>query len=783
MMPFEPFRCFLPLALLLPCARAATLEGAVTDPQSKPVPGAAILLTSTTNALRWSATTSASGSWRIDNLPAGDYLLRAGASGFATFLTDPFHLDLAASKTENIVLQIAGSREEIVVTASSTPQTSLELSKSLSVVDAAEIQQRDALDLASALDLTAGLRVQQLGGPGAYSNLQLRGLRPEDTAVLVDGFRLRDASATQADASGLIEDLLTTDAGQIEVLRGSGSSLYGTNAIGGVVNVITDEGGGRTRGNVLLEGGSLGLFRGHAQIAGGWRGDTIPFSLGVSQLYVADGVGGDLPYRDTNAQGSIGFHLSPTTHLFMRFYGANAFGKLASEPDVLGNPSGFGIVPAIPNVTFLPAPDNPDYTRAARFASGVIRLTGQPAPALGYSLSYQAVSDSRRYGDGPAGTGYQPLGSTRSLYDGRIQTVNAHADYRLDRHQLITAGYEFENENYANDNTDFTNPAAGSATNVTQRSHAAYAQDQIRLLDGRLEISGGFRAQFFALNAPEFLPAAAAPYQGIAFTAPAPAYTGDGSIAYFFRRSGTKLRAHIGRGYRAPSLFERFGVGFDPVFGYAVYGDPRLHPEHMLSLDSGIDQSFAQGRAKISAAYFYTWLENVIAFDTTGLIDPTTDPFGRYVGYISTRGGISRGVELAASLTPARALTFSGAYTYVNAIERAPIVGDTLQTFAVPRNQFSIAATGRLSQRFLLTAETRISSSYLDPIYGSTITQVFRFPGLHSVDLAASYRIPISEFRSLRFFARVDNLLNQTYFEDGFPTPGRTGRAGLQFEF
>ena len=82
----------------------------------------------------------------------------------------------------------------------------------------------------------------------------------------------------------------------------------------------------------------------------------------------------------------------------------------------------------------------------------------------------------------------------------------------------------------------------------------------------------------------------------MAFPSPTPAYTGDASVAYLFRKTGTKLRAHVGRGYRAPSLFERFGTGFDPVYGYSVYGDPRLKPEHSTSLDGGIDQTFLQGR-------------------------------------------------------------------------------------------------------------------------------------------------------------------------------------------
>ena len=148
----------------------------------------------------------------------------------------------------------------------------------------------------------------------------------------------------------------------------------------------------------------------------------------------------------------------------------------------------------------------------------------------------------------------------------------------------------------------------------------------MRFLGDRLQISGAFRAQFFALDIPIFTPSASAPYQGIGFAAPAPAYTGDSSAAYFLRKSGTKLRAHVGRGYRAPSLFERFGAGFDPVYGYSVYGDPRLKPERSTGLDAGIDQTFLRDRLKISATYFYTWLQNVINFDTSGLIDPATDP-------------------------------------------------------------------------------------------------------------------------------------------------------------
>ena len=68
-------------------------------------------------------------------------------------------------------------------------------------------------------------------------------------------------------------------------------------------------------------------------------------------------------------------------------------------------------------------------------------------------------------------------------------------------------------------------------------------------------------------------------------------------------------------------------------------------------------------------------------------------------------------------------------------------------------------------------------------MYGDTVTQTYRFSGLHKLNVGASYRIPISEYRAIRLFVRASNILNQTYFESGFLTPGRTASSGSQFEF
>lgn len=802
--PWQGGLLFLLLCISASAQSGASISGVVKDPQGQPISGATLTFFSRTGAAGNATTSDTAGVYRFEGLPAGDYLLRAAAPGFALFLAEDIHVAAGAVEKRDIALQVAGVREEVVVTASGTPQLPEHVSKSTTVIDQADADTRDASALSDVVDLVPGVRVQQLGGPGAFTTIQIRGLRTQDTAVLVDGLRLRDASATQADASGLIEDLLFTDASQVEVMRGSGSSLYGTNAIGGVINVITDEGGGRTRGSLLLEGGSLGAFRGRAQLSGGSASGRVQYSLGVAQTDVTSGLNGDAPFRDVSTQGRVTFHFSPKLRLTARLYGADSFSKVLGEPDLIGSPSGFGIVNAVPlsptlvkayeagvplsqintgNATFIPAPDDPDSTRAARFVSAALILNGEASPSLDYSASYQLVSNGRRYGNGPTGVDYQPDGSTRSLYDGHIQTVDAQFHYRLGAFNLLSGGYEFETETYANDNTQSNLLSAYNAVIVTQRSNSVFVQDQMRFLGDRLQISGAFRAQFFALDSPIFTPLASAPYQGMSFPSPTPAYTGDSSVAYFFRKTGTKLRAHVGRGYRAPSLFERFGAGFDPVFGYTVYGDPLLKPEHSTSIDSGVDQEFLKGRLKISASYFYTWLQNVINFDTSGLIDPATDPYGRYIGYLNTQGGISRGIETSATVAPTRSLKVTAAYTYVNAIERTPIVGDILQTFVIPKNQFSLLATQQVTKRLLLSLDTLASTNYLAPIYGDVVTQTYRFNGIHKVNLGASYRIPIDEYRSIRFFVRADNIFNQTYFESGFLTPGRTASSGLQFEF
>ena len=787
------------LSLTLTAAAAPPTEiiVRVTDSHQAAVPGATVALISTDGGRR-TATTDTSGSCHFTAAAAGQYFVQAEAAGFDA--STPRSIDWKGDGDMDVTLSlgIAQVHSSIVVTASGTSQSTDEVSKALTVVDGGTITQRADKSVGEALVDVPGLRVQQLGGPGSTTYFKIRGLRNPDTAVLVDGLRLRDAAVTQADASGVLQDLMITDTSRIEVLRGAGSSLYGTNATGGVVNIVTDEGGGRTRGSIGVDGGSLGSVRGTAHLAGGLVQDRIAYSLGVTHWNVTSGVDGDSPARNTSEQGQVTYRISQIASLSARIYAGDSFSFVRLTARSVGVLPKAGIVDAVPvslseehryeagtplaqlvlgSATFLPAAANQDSTRAGQFFTGALRFTLHPSDKFGFTAQYQDLSTTRNYGDGPAGPGSQPAGNNLSKYLGRIQTANARVDAALGRFQHFDAGYEFEDEDFQNRLLP-PPPSTSFFTDVSQRSNAIFAQDQIRLAGGRLQFSAGYRAQFFALHQPFFEPVSGAPFAGRTFSAPPTAQTGDASAAYTIRRSGTKFRTHAGRGYRAPSLYERFGTFFSGS-GYTLYGDPGLRPDRASSIDGGIDQLLWNSRVQISATYFYTRLNEVIIFDTSGAVTPLTDPLGRNGGYRNTGGGIARGAEISSTIAATRGLQLNGAYTYTDARQQTPLVAGVWQTYEIPRHQYSFFATQRISSRLTAIFGYAGSTEYLASVSG----RAFRFGGASRAQTVLTYRHPLSEFRAVRFFFKGDNLFNQSYFENGFRTPRVTFTGGTQFEF
>ena len=793
---------FTSCCALLTFAQTSThnLNGRIRDGRNAVIANATITLFARASGVRLTATSEATGTYNFEHLSTGDYLLSVEAAGFARSVRA---VRVEQNQQLDVTLEVGGVNDEVIVTAAGVPQTADEIAKAVSRVSLMEIEQRDEFSIAEALRLTPGLRVQQLGGPGALVNIKTRGLRNEDTAVLIDGNRFRDAAAIGGDATAYITDLLVINQNCLEVLRGSGSSLYGTNAIGGVINLVSEEGGGSARGQLQIETGSLGLLRGRGTVAGGWRDDRLIYSAGLAHLNVTRGVDKDDTARNTSGQAFAKYRLTPASFLSGRIFVADTFAQLNDSPFNAPNANlpATGIIEAIPlaleqqrlreaglpvtlgNATFIPNLNDPDSRRSSNLLAGVVTFDQRINDALNLRLNYHGLATSRVFRDGPAGVRFEPLFNNESVFDARIDTASARADLRLGRFNLLTAGYEFEREAFDNPTRDF-NPDPARRTNartqITQRSHAVFAQDQIRLLDERLQLSLAFRAQFFNLSRPEFS-GGAPQYTGINFTAPPNAYTGDGALAYFFRATGTKLRAHVGNGYRAPSLYERFGTGF---FGgsFSPYGDPRLRADRSIAADGGIDQSLAKGRARVSATYFYTRLQEVIAFDSSGFITPATDPFGRFGGYRNTGGGLARGVELSVNVAPTRTTELAASYTYTNADQRRPSsVAGFIPVFGISEKMFTLYANQRIGKRVDVTFDLFAAGDYFVP-FGFP-SRAFVFDGPVKADLGASYTLPVGDDRAIRFYGKVDNVLNRTYFENGFRTPRAAFTGGMSYRF
>lgn len=795
---------------LLQAQNITGISGTVKDPQGASIAGAQIHLYRQDTRADLSTVSSDAGQFSFRNLEPGSFLLEVSQEQFQT-RTESIQVVRGATKDIDVTLAVAGVSQRVVVTAAGQAQTADEVSKAVTVVSHDEIINRDNFSISDILTTTPGLQIRNGGGPGQNTTMSIRGLPTSAGAILVDGLRFRDPSTTQADASSLLSTLNFINADHIEIMRGSGSSLYGTNAVGGVVNIVSDPGGGPRHGDLQVEGGTLGFFRTRGSIAGGLLGDRLRYSAGILHLNVMSGVDGHDTNRSTGLEGFARYDFSPKLSLSGRFWGSDDFVQLNNSPTSSGIPFSnlpdTTVVEAIPlsqlgvrtllaggtpnfgNATYIPNANDPDDRRSSRFENAAFIFRDVLTPRLNWQASYQLVHTGRVYENGPLGIGFQPEALSYGNYVGTIQTANIKGVAQLTSWWSLTGGYEFERENYFDhqDNNLAAPELVIERTRLHQNSNSGFFASQLSFLDHRLQVSLSGRAQNYSLSTPEFeYSGTMNPYAGINVNAPG-ALTGDASVAYLLPRSNTKLRSHVGNSYRAPALYERFGAGFynDYLTGQVIftpYGDPRLAPDCYNSFDAGIDQYLFGNRVRASATWFYSRLVHLIGFNSNGLINPSTDPFGRSSGYFSTAGGISRGAEFSVEAHPVSSLTVSASYTYTNAdTDQDSQVPGFYEAFGTPRHSVTLVASKQWGRRLMTTFDYFHYSSYYDPSIG--YLQAYLLSGYGTADLVGSYKFWIGEGKSARAYAKVGNVFNQTNYVGGFLAPGATVITGIGYSF
>jgi iron complex outermembrane receptor protein len=775
----------------------ATASGRILDPSGGTVARARVTVYSRDNRIRITGVSGGDGAWRFDNLPRGEYLIEASAPGMSARAAAPLVLGESGAAARDLVLAIEGVKTEVVVTATATAQTVDEVARAVSVLDAPEMELRGEFSVTDALQTVPGVRVQQLGGPGSFTRILSRGLRAQDTAVTIDGLRFRDAATTQGDASPFLETMFLANAGRIEVLRGTGSSVYGTNATGAVVNLVSGEGGGPLHGRVEAEGGGLGAARGAARLSGGALAQRLQFSAGLQHLNVTRGADGFDPARNNTAHGYAQLRPAAGVSFSARIWATDGFAALNDSP--YAAPASLlppaGVIAARPvsrdvqravegggrptwgSANLMPNLNDPDSRRSSRGLSSAFVFTQQLAPSASWRVSYQRVDTRRDFEDGPAGVRFEPLYNNSSIIEGGIDTAQARTDLHLSRRHLLSAGYEFERETYFSPYRDAAPVPERYSAEARQRSHSLFGTYQVRA--GRLQVALSGRWQRFQPGLPAFTGGRPV-YENVAFDTPPAARTGDIALAYFAGRTGTKLRAHAGNGYRAPSIFERFGtLFFDGAF--SALGDPRLRPERSAAFDFGLDQYLGGQRVRLSATYFYTNLSEVISFDSSGLLKPATDPYRRSSGYVNTGGGLGRGIELAAEARLFRRSSVQAAYTYNNSDVRNSTVRtrDFFKAPFVSDHQFSAVLLQSITRRLDAAFDFVAVSSH--PTILSS--RPFLFSGMRKLDAAAHYNVPLSDGVTLRFSLKGANILNSEYLENGFRTPGAWAMGGIGLLF
>jgi outer membrane cobalamin receptor len=721
----------------------AELTGIVRDPDGHPVPNATILIVGST-AAPIVTHSDEQGRFRIEDLPEGEFNITVSSQGLAgdarviVRRNEPAEID--------ITMRLSAVSETLVVSAAQMDQPLSRVADTVTVIDRHEIEARQLTSIGEALASVPGFTVVRSGGPGTVTSAFPRGGESDFTLVLVDGIR------ENAFGGGLdLSQVPMTDIERIEVVRGPQSALHGSDAIGGVVQIITRRGGAPTLTG-RVEGGSRETRRAGASTVGelaGWTwqaGGDYFADEGFTGIAPANGerVSNDDAVQRDGWLGS-GYRFRAGTEV------AGTYRHVATER---GAPGPFG---SDPGGTF----DGVNHLARTetRRRSGGLRLThpwGGPHSRVRQRVEFDHADFDLTFLD----TFGRSEGETTRTH-GRVQT-----DAAFNRGVSVSGGVEW----LAEDGSSTFITDGLSPIPVERRVIGTFGEARWHLSE-RVTLQGGVRAEHITREA----------LAGDGFSRPDFAETSVTSVnpkvaaAWLVSpttpaqgaRQWTRVRASAGTGIRPPDIFE-----------IAFTDNPDLKPERSRSVEVGVTQALAAGALTFDATTFYNDYDDLIV-SVGGLSDVSryrTD---------NVSNARARGIELTAAWRSARHTLVRASYTFLDAEIRAidetsqappPFrVGDRL--LRRPTHQGSLDVTwtpGRASVFARLGARGRTLDA--EPSLGPG-GGLFDNPGYAVFDAGGSWRLA----RGVTVYARVLNLFDRSYEEVlGYPAPGRTAFAGVR---
>jgi len=187
---------------------------------------------------------------------------------------------------------------------------------------------------------------------------------------------------------------------------------------------------------------------------------------------------------------------------------------------------------------------------------------------------------------------------------------------------------------------------------------------------------------------------------------------------------------------------------------------------------------------QIAATAFVIDVQSLTAFDFSGGINPSTDPYGRFIGYVNGSGGSSKGLELAVDARPTSTLRVSGSYTYTKArTDEALTVPDFFLVPGVLAHTASLYVTQQWTPRIDTSLDLLTGGESYGSFFAAGRTRAYRYPGSTTVGLSGSVRVTPAGAPDVRAYVRLDNLFDETAYPGGWRAPGRTGVFGVRAAF
>lgn len=616
---------------------------------------------------------------------------------------------------------------DIVVTATRQVLRADQVASSVTVLNREAIERSQDIGVSELLLRTPGVSMSRNGGYGTATSLRIRGAESDQTVVVIDGVKLNDPAS--AGGGYNFANLLIGDASRIEVLRGPQSILWGSQAIGGVVSIVTALPQRDLEMGFDIEAGSRETVSARAAIGGRtgpvtWRIGAQAFTTeGISAIAAANGGGEPDGYRNRNVSGRVEVAITDNMTLDLRSY------YLHGRTDI-DNPGGDNLFAYAQNQEFVGyAGLNVDLL-GGRFRNRI---------AIGYTDTDRTNFDTSRQ----RAESFDSAGSNRRFeYQGNFAIAEGWS---------VLVGAEYEQSEFrsvsppAALSTPVPAPARGD-TSIT----SFYGQLRASPVAG-LTLTGGIRNDDHSRSGGQAL---------------------FGAGAVYALPWNMVLRASYGEGFKAATLYQLF----------SEYGNQALRPEQAEGWEAAVEQRLFADRLVVGATWFERTTADQIVFNSCAA--SSTNPLCLQPGSTIRRSGYylnvarakAHGIEAAAAVRIGDRLSIDGNYSWIVAEDRSSGTANFGKWLPRrPRQAANASITYAFPFGLSLAAAARYSGEAYDDAANAR-----RLDDYVLVDLRAEYAIS----PRLRVFARVENIFDEVYqtaFRYG--TLGRSIEAGVRGRF